>query len=126
MYHDEAYQKGYTAGGTGQGLDTNPYTRETEAEKWHSWRSGHYTGKSLAKMTPVYKCENSHCPYGEHWDKGLPDPHAGKDRPLEARADAYSQDPGYRKDGRLPWNGFCLNCIDDSQRFEEESYNYAF
>lgn len=68
-----------------------------------------------------YKCSNPFCPYGPHWDAGLPDPFPGE-KPEEARADAYSQEPAYRKNGRKPWDGKCLNCIDDQNKAERESY----
>ena len=61
----------------------------------------------------AYKCTNTRCEYGPNFD--------GKDSimcdggvvPEAMREDAYSQEPAYRKDGRLPWKGLCLNCIDD-------------
>jgi len=74
---------------------------------------------------PVYKCANSRCPYGPHWDHGQVDPDPPDDeRPLEHRADSYSQFPYYRNEQHAPQNGLCLNCYDDVQKEDQEDQYY--
>lgn len=67
----------------------------------------------------THKCSNERCPYGPHWDDGEPDPYEGDVRPAYARADSYSQHTNSA--GHLGFDGLCLNCLDDAERYSSES-----
>lgn len=70
----------------------------------------------------AYKCDNPSCVYGPEWDQGLPVTRDanGCVKP-HLRADAYSQHECYRQNGNKPFDGYCLNCLDDARRWDEDA-----
>lgn len=73
----------------------------------------------------AYRCENPCCGYGPEWDQGLPvSRNANGIVPVYLRAESYSQHP--RKGDHKPFDGLCLNCIDDMRRDEEEMAHDPF